>query len=139
MESVTLRTALSAFHLQLEIREAGWDPTAQEASILRWGRGFRQILEVLFRNRPMPRKQLLVGRFAPHGDPRGAVAMFLSVVSFAKSKSKTLLVKMVSQAGTGFSFNAKRSRLREKLTLLHYDPLVKKKVLFTEQKKIRSL
>ncbi|KAG3267828.1 mitochondrial ribosomal protein L33 [Ictidomys tridecemlineatus] len=65
--------------------------------------------------------------------------MFLSVVSFAKSKSKTLLVKMVSQAGTGFSFNAKRSRLREKLTLLHYDPLVKKKVLFTEQKKIRSL
>ncbi|KAM4803910.1 large ribosomal subunit protein bL33m [Urocitellus parryii] len=87
----------------------------------------------------MPRKQLLVGRLARHGDPRGAVAMFLSVVSFAKSKSKTLLVKMVSQAGTGFSFNAKRSRLREKLTLLHYDPLVKKKVLFTEQKKIRSL
>ncbi|XP_047378076.1 39S ribosomal protein L33, mitochondrial [Sciurus carolinensis] len=65
--------------------------------------------------------------------------MFLSAVSFAKSKSKTLLVRMVSQAGTGVSFNAKRSRLREKLTLLHYDPVVKKKVLFTEQKKIRSL
>ncbi|XP_070306096.1 large ribosomal subunit protein bL33m isoform X1 [Odocoileus virginianus] len=48
--------------------------------------------------------------------------MFLSAVTFAKSKSKTILVKMVSQAGTGFSFNTKRSRLWEKLTLLHYDP-----------------
>ncbi|XP_015421841.1 PREDICTED: 39S ribosomal protein L33, mitochondrial isoform X1 [Myotis davidii] len=48
--------------------------------------------------------------------------MFLSAVSFAKSKSKNILVRMVSQAGTGFSFNTKRSRLREKLTLLHYDP-----------------
>ena len=53
----------------------------------------------------------------------------------AKSKSKTILVKMVSQAGTGFSFNTKRSRLWEKLTLLHYDPVVKKKVLFVDRKK----
>ncbi|KAM7078628.1 large ribosomal subunit protein bL33m [Molossus nigricans] len=59
--------------------------------------------------------------------------------SVAKSKSKTILVRMVSQAGTGYSFNTKRSRLREKLTLLHYDPVVKTKVLFVEQKKIRSL
>ncbi|ELK27362.1 39S ribosomal protein L33, mitochondrial [Myotis davidii] len=43
----------------------------------------------------------------------------------AKSKSKNILVRMVSQAGTGFSFNTKRSRLREKLTLLHYDPFGK--------------
>ena len=61
--------------------------------------------------------------------------MLLSAVSFAKSKSKTILVKLVSQAGTGFSFNHKRSRLREKLSLLHYDPIVNKKVLFVEQKK----
>ncbi|XP_062038905.1 large ribosomal subunit protein bL33m-like [Lepus europaeus] len=65
--------------------------------------------------------------------------MFLSAVSFAKSKSKTILVRMISQVGTGFSFNTKRSRLREKLTLLHYDPVVNKKVLFVEQKKICSL
>ncbi|XP_024408372.2 large ribosomal subunit protein bL33m [Desmodus rotundus] len=65
--------------------------------------------------------------------------MFLSAVSFAKSKSKNILVRMVSQAGTGYSFNAKRRRLQEKLTLLHYDPVVKTKVLFVEQKKIRSL
>lgn len=38
---------------------------------------------------------------------------------------RTILVRMVSQAGTGFSFNTKRSRLREKLTLLHYDPIGK--------------
>ncbi|XP_048209169.1 39S ribosomal protein L33, mitochondrial [Perognathus longimembris pacificus] len=65
--------------------------------------------------------------------------MLLSAVSLAKSKSKTILVKMVSLAGTGFSFNTKRSRIREKLTILHYDPIVHKKVLFTEQRKIRSL
>ncbi|XP_075391617.1 large ribosomal subunit protein bL33m [Tenrec ecaudatus] len=65
--------------------------------------------------------------------------MFLTAVSFARSKSKNILVKMLSQAGTGYSFNTKRSRLREKLTLLHYDPVVQKKVLFVEQKKIRSL
>ncbi|XP_033284311.1 39S ribosomal protein L33, mitochondrial-like [Orcinus orca] len=65
--------------------------------------------------------------------------MFLSAVTFVKTKSKTILVKMLSQAGRGFSFNTKRSRLQEKLTVLHYDPLVKKKVLFVEQKKIRSL
>ncbi|CAO2604183.1 39S ribosomal protein L33, mitochondrial [Lemmus lemmus] len=38
---------------------------------------------------------------------------------------RTILVRLVSQAGTGFSFNHKRSRLREKLTLLHYDPIGK--------------
>ncbi|XP_006835243.1 PREDICTED: 39S ribosomal protein L33, mitochondrial [Chrysochloris asiatica] len=65
--------------------------------------------------------------------------MFLTAVSFAKSKSKNILVKMMSQAGTGYTFNAKRNRLREKLTLLHFDPIVNKKVLFVEQKKIRSL
>ncbi|XP_037384203.1 39S ribosomal protein L33, mitochondrial [Talpa occidentalis] len=65
--------------------------------------------------------------------------MFLSLVSLAKSKSKVILVKMMSEAGTGYTFNTKRSRLREKLTLLHYDPIVRKRVLFVEQKKIRSL
>ncbi|XP_027706125.1 39S ribosomal protein L33, mitochondrial [Vombatus ursinus] len=65
--------------------------------------------------------------------------MLLSAVCFAKSKSKTLLVKMVSQAGTGYTFNTKRNRLREKLVLLHYDPVVNKRVLFVEKKKVRSI
>ncbi|XP_025723758.1 large ribosomal subunit protein bL33m [Callorhinus ursinus] len=96
--------------------------------------------DVLFRNRPVPRKQLFAeSLWSRLGDCVGVVTMFLSAVTFAKSKSKTILVKMLSQAGTGYSFNTKRSRLREKLTLLHYDPIVKAKVLFVEQKKIRSL
>ncbi|XP_049760696.1 large ribosomal subunit protein bL33m isoform X2 [Loxodonta africana] len=80
-------------------------------------------------------------RTAPSG-PQGCdfseadCQVFLQV---AKSKSKTILVKMLSQAGTGYTFNTKRGRLREKLTLLRYDPVVNKKVLFVELKKIRSL
>ncbi|XP_056332833.1 39S ribosomal protein L33, mitochondrial [Danio aesculapii] len=65
--------------------------------------------------------------------------MFLTTVNFAKSKSKTLLVQMVSAAGTGYCFNTKRGRLREKLVLRKNDPIVNKHVLFFEKKKVRSL
>ncbi|XP_058605643.1 39S ribosomal protein L33, mitochondrial [Onychostoma macrolepis] len=65
--------------------------------------------------------------------------MFLTTVNFAKSKSKTLLVQMVSAAGTGYCFNTKRGRLRDKLVLRKHDPIVNKHVLFIEKKKIRSL
>ncbi|XP_059376808.1 large ribosomal subunit protein bL33m-like [Carassius carassius] len=65
--------------------------------------------------------------------------MFLTTVNFAKSKSKTLLVQMVSAAGTGFCFNTKRGRLRDKLVLRKHDPIVNKHVLFIEKRKIRSL
>ncbi|XP_069743840.1 large ribosomal subunit protein bL33m isoform X4 [Narcine bancroftii] len=40
----------------------------------------------------------------------------------AKTKSKSILVQMVSAAGTGYCFNAKRSRLRDKLVLRKHDP-----------------
>ena len=48
---------------------------------------------------------------------------------------------MVSQAGTGFSFNTKRSRLWEKLTLLHYDPVGKipEKLLHDKSKCFQGL
>uniref|UniRef100_A0A1D5QQV4 Large ribosomal subunit protein bL33m n=1 Tax=Macaca mulatta TaxID=9544 RepID=A0A1D5QQV4_MACMU len=65
--------------------------------------------------------------------------MFLSVVFCKLFNLRNILVRMVSQAGTGFCFNTKRNRLKEKLTLLHYDPVVKQRVLFVEDKKIRSL
>ncbi|XP_019405150.1 PREDICTED: 39S ribosomal protein L33, mitochondrial [Crocodylus porosus] len=65
--------------------------------------------------------------------------MFLTVAALAKKKSKYILVRMVSEAGTGFSFNTRRLRLEDKLTLLRYDPSVKKHVLFKEKKKIRSI
>ncbi|XP_038252175.1 39S ribosomal protein L33, mitochondrial [Dermochelys coriacea] len=65
--------------------------------------------------------------------------MFLTVAALAKSKSKYILVRMVSAAGTGYCFNIKRARLQEKLVLLKYDPIVNQRVLFTEKRKIRSI
>ncbi|XP_034967400.1 large ribosomal subunit protein bL33m [Zootoca vivipara] len=65
--------------------------------------------------------------------------MFLTVANLAKSKSKYILVRMLSEAGTGFAYNTIRSRLAEKLVRLRYDPIVKQRVLFKELKKVRSL
>ncbi|XP_055027776.1 large ribosomal subunit protein bL33m isoform X2 [Paramisgurnus dabryanus] len=65
--------------------------------------------------------------------------MFLTTVNFARSKSKTLLVQMMSAAGTGYCFNTKRGRLREKLVLRKHDPIVNRHVLFFEKRKVRSL
>ncbi|XP_030413181.1 39S ribosomal protein L33, mitochondrial isoform X1 [Gopherus flavomarginatus] len=56
-----------------------------------------------------------------------------------KAKSKYILVRMVSAAGTGYCYNIKRARLQEKLVLLKYDPIVNQRVLFTEKRKIRSI
>ncbi|KAG8546019.1 hypothetical protein GDO81_019892 [Engystomops pustulosus] len=65
--------------------------------------------------------------------------MFLTCVNFAKSKSKVLLVQMVSAAGTGYKFNTRRNKLKDKLILRKYDPIVRQHVLFHEKKKIRSI
>ncbi|XP_074845912.1 large ribosomal subunit protein bL33m [Carettochelys insculpta] len=65
--------------------------------------------------------------------------MFLTAATLAKSKSKFILVRLVSEAGTGFCYNIKRPRLQDKLVLLKYDPIVNKRVLFTEKKKLRSI
>ncbi|XP_030051749.1 large ribosomal subunit protein bL33m isoform X2 [Microcaecilia unicolor] len=65
--------------------------------------------------------------------------MLLSSVRFAKSKSKLLLVQMMSAAGTGYRFNMVRNRLQGKMTLRQYDPVVKTHVLFFEKRKIRSV
>jgi hypothetical protein len=46
------------------------------------------------------------------------------------------LVRLASQAGTGFSFHHKRSQLREKQSLV---PTVNKKALLMKQRKFNSL
>lgn len=51
--------------------------------------------------------------------------LFPQLVTACFLNFRTILVKMLSQAGTGFCFNAKRNRLQEKLTLLHFDPIGK--------------
>lgn len=38
------------------------------------------------------------------------------------SPARTVLVQMVSAAGTGYFFNTKRNRLRDKLVLRKHDP-----------------
>ncbi|KAM3842141.1 large ribosomal subunit protein bL33m [Diretmus argenteus] len=65
--------------------------------------------------------------------------MFLTTVNLAKAKSKAVLVQMMSAAGTGYCFNTKRNRLREKMVLRKHDPFVNKHVLFFEKRKIRSV
>jgi large subunit ribosomal protein L33 len=54
----------------------------------------------------------------------------------ATKKGKSLLVKLVSTAGTGFFFVAKRNpkTQTEKLNFRKYDPKVRKHVEFKEQK-----
>uniref|UniRef100_A0A8C4RKX0 Large ribosomal subunit protein bL33m n=1 Tax=Erpetoichthys calabaricus TaxID=27687 RepID=A0A8C4RKX0_ERPCA len=51
----------------------------------------------------------------------------------------TILVQMLSAAGTGYRFNIKRSRVGEKLVMRKHDPIVNRHVLFFEKKKIRSI
>ncbi|XP_061117091.1 39S ribosomal protein L33, mitochondrial [Conger conger] len=65
--------------------------------------------------------------------------MFLTAVNLAKSKSKTVLVQMMSAAGTGYCFNTKKNRLLDKIVIRKHDPIVNKHVLFHEKRKIRSI
>jgi large subunit ribosomal protein L33 len=53
-----------------------------------------------------------------------------------KKKNKSLLVRMVSTAGTGFFVVAKRNpkTLQEKLSRNMYDPKIRKHVQFKEEK-----
>ena len=53
-----------------------------------------------------------------------------------KKRSKNLLVKLVSTAGTGFYKIAKRNpkTLPDKLSFRKYDPRARKHVLFKEEK-----
>ncbi len=54
----------------------------------------------------------------------------------AKSKGATILVKLLSSAGTGFFYVKKKNpkTLTQKLAFVKYDPRVRKHVLFSETK-----
>jgi large subunit ribosomal protein L33 len=51
------------------------------------------------------------------------------------AKVRTIVIKLLSTAGTGFFYITKRRRALPKLSLMKYDPLVNKHVLFNEAKK----
>ncbi|KDQ49604.1 hypothetical protein JAAARDRAFT_165486 [Jaapia argillacea MUCL 33604] len=56
----------------------------------------------------------------------------------AKSKAKTLIVRLISTAQTGYFYTSKRVRQGVKLSGVKYDPVVKQRVLFVESKKTRG-
>ncbi len=52
--------------------------------------------------------------------------------------SKTIIVKLVSSAGTGFYYTTTKTQgVEGKLELMKYDPVVRQKVLFKEVKKLK--
>ncbi|KAK0640901.1 hypothetical protein B0T16DRAFT_335247, partial [Cercophora newfieldiana] len=51
------------------------------------------------------------------------------------AKSRTVLVRLVSMAMTGFFYTFTRPRTSLPMSMLKYDPIVRRKVLFLEQKK----
>ncbi|EMD40184.1 hypothetical protein CERSUDRAFT_81472 [Gelatoporia subvermispora B] len=52
-----------------------------------------------------------------------------------KAKARTMIVRMVSTAKTGFFYTTERLRVGPKLAAVKYDPKVKARVLFVESKK----
>jgi large subunit ribosomal protein L33 len=59
-----------------------------------------------------------------------------TLVLFAKKKKKTILVKLISSAGTGFFYTTRKNtaNVQKKLALNKHDPVVNRHVLFTETK-----
>ncbi|KAI1208109.1 uncharacterized protein F4807DRAFT_431579, partial [Annulohypoxylon truncatum] len=52
-----------------------------------------------------------------------------------KAKSRLIPVRLISMAMTGFFYTYSRPRASRPMSMLKYDPVVRKKVLFLEQKR----
>ena len=59
-----------------------------------------------------------------------------SICHMARGKGKTIPIKLVSSAGTGFFYTTRKNvaNTPEKLNLLKYDPIVRRRVVFKEGK-----
>jgi len=53
----------------------------------------------------------------------------------SKAKARTIIVRMISTAKTGYFYTTQRLRIGPKLAAVKYDPRVKSRVLFLESKK----
>ncbi|KAI2633443.1 hypothetical protein GGS21DRAFT_491169 [Xylaria nigripes] len=51
------------------------------------------------------------------------------------SKARIISVRLISMAMTGFFYQFSRPRTARPMSMLKYDPVVKKKVLFLEQRR----
>jgi len=56
----------------------------------------------------------------------------------AKAKARTMIVRMISTAQTGFFYTTQRLRGGPKVSAVKYDPKVKSRVLFVESKKTKN-
>ena len=59
-----------------------------------------------------------------------------SILRLARGKGKTIPIKLISTAGTGFFYTTRKNvtRTTDKLNLMKYDPVVKRRVIFKEGK-----
>eukprot|EP00550_Attheya_septentrionalis_P012134 CAMPEP_0198302076 /NCGR_PEP_ID=MMETSP1449-20131203/53881_1 /TAXON_ID=420275 /ORGANISM="Attheya septentrionalis, Strain CCMP2084" /LENGTH=65 /DNA_ID=CAMNT_0044004333 /DNA_START=303 /DNA_END=500 /DNA_ORIENTATION=+ len=59
-----------------------------------------------------------------------------AVIQMARGKGKTIPIKLLSSAGTGFFYTTRKNVTRntEKLAFVKFDPVVRKHVLFNEAK-----
>lgn len=56
----------------------------------------------------------------------------------AKSKARTLIIRLISTAQTGYFYTTQRVRTGPKLSVVKYDPIAKARVLFVESRKTRK-
>ncbi|KAF4611010.1 hypothetical protein D9613_006525 [Agrocybe pediades] len=54
------------------------------------------------------------------------------------AKARTIIVRLISTAQTGFFYTTQRLRQGPKLSAIKYDPKVKQRVLFVESKKTKK-
>lgn len=58
------------------------------------------------------------------------------ILQMARGKGKTIPIKLLSSAGTGFFYTTRKNVTRnpEKLAFVKFDPIVRRRVLFQEAK-----
>ncbi|KAG6336377.1 hypothetical protein ID866_2697 [Astraeus odoratus] len=56
----------------------------------------------------------------------------------AKGKARTLIVRLISTAQTGYFYTTQRVRTGPRLSAVKYDPIAKSRVLFVESRKTRK-
>ncbi|KAK3995789.1 hypothetical protein QBC44DRAFT_319412 [Cladorrhinum sp. PSN332] len=52
-----------------------------------------------------------------------------------KAKSRIILVRLISMAQTGFFYTFNRPRTALPMSMIKYDPIIRRRVLFLEQKR----
>ncbi|KAG0130836.1 hypothetical protein HOY82DRAFT_585460 [Tuber indicum] len=70
-----------------------------------------------------------------HGHPSIPIHLPNQKIMAKKAKSRTIVVRLISMAMTGYFKSFVRPRTHKPLSMIKYDPVVKRRVLFLEQKR----